>query len=65
MKPKKPSQVTAIAAFLCAWAASAHDQMAKLGQVHFPVSCSREAQTQLDRAVALLHSFWHTDAAAA
>jgi hypothetical protein len=30
----------------------------KLGQVHFPVSCTAEAQKQFDRAVALLHSFW-------
>ncbi len=30
----------------------------KLGQVHFPVSCSAAAQQEFDRAVALLHSFW-------
>jgi hypothetical protein len=26
-----------------------------LGAVHFPISCSPEAQWQFDRAVALLH----------
>jgi hypothetical protein len=30
----------------------------KLGQVHFPVSCSAAAQQEFNRAVALLHSFW-------
>jgi tetratricopeptide (TPR) repeat protein len=30
----------------------------KLGRVHFAVSCAAPAQTEFDRAVALLHSFW-------
>ena len=30
----------------------------KLGTVHFETSCSAAAQPALDRAVALLHSFW-------
>jgi hypothetical protein len=34
----------------------------KLGQVHFPISCSAAAQQQFDRAVALLHSFWYEEA---
>src|SRR3989442_1423916 len=34
----------------------------KIGQVHFATSCSAEAQTDFDRAVALLHSFWFTEA---
>jgi tetratricopeptide (TPR) repeat protein len=29
-----------------------------LGDVRFPSSCNEEAQTELNRAVALLHSFW-------
>ena len=37
----------------------------KLGKVQFPVSCSAAAQTQFDRAVALLHSFWLDEAAKA
>jgi len=34
----------------------------KLGTVHFPVSCTPEAQAEFDRAVALLHSFWFAPA---
>jgi hypothetical protein len=33
----------------------------KLGAVHFPISCSREAQRQFDRAVAMLHSFYYPE----
>jgi hypothetical protein len=62
MRPNKPLLVTAITAFLYASVAIAHEQVEKLGQVHFPVSCSQEAQTQFDRAVALLHSFWYAEA---
>lgn len=32
-----------------------------LGKVHFPISCSPEAQTQFDRALAMLHSFWYQE----
>ena len=31
----------------------------KLGKVHFPVSCSADAQRQFDRALGMLHSFWY------
>lgn len=31
----------------------------KLGKVHFPVSCTPEAQEQFERAVSMLHSFWY------
>jgi len=34
----------------------------QIGQVHFPTSCSAEAQGHFDRAVALLHSFWFPEA---
>lgn len=34
-----------------------HNSTEKLGTVHFPTSCSQEAQKEFDRAVALLHSF--------
>jgi hypothetical protein len=40
----------------------AHEKTEKFGQVRFPVACSAEAQTQFDRAVALLHSFWYAEA---
>lgn len=42
-------------------AASDIDQ-AKLGKVHFPVSCTPAAQTQFDKALAMLHSFWYDEA---
>jgi tetratricopeptide (TPR) repeat protein len=34
----------------------------KLGEVHFPISCTREAQDEFNRAVAILHSFWYEEA---
>jgi hypothetical protein len=40
----------------------ARQQTEQLGQVHFAVSCSTAAQPQFDRAVALLHSFWYSEA---
>jgi len=33
-------------------------QEEKLGEVNFPISCSASAQTQFNRAVAMLHSFF-------
>jgi hypothetical protein len=35
---------------------------AKLGAVSFEVSCKTELQPEFNRAVALLHSFWHSEA---
>jgi tetratricopeptide (TPR) repeat protein len=35
---------------------------AKLGAVSFEISCNAELQPEFDRAVALLHSFWHSEA---
>jgi hypothetical protein len=32
-----------------------------LGTVHFPISCSPEAQRRFDRAVAMLHSFYYPE----
>jgi tetratricopeptide (TPR) repeat protein len=40
----------------------AQEQTEKLGQVHFPISCSAPAQQQFDRALAALHSFWYEEA---
>ncbi|HEY4492223.1 MAG TPA: hypothetical protein VI958_09520, partial [Acidobacteriota bacterium] len=34
-----------------------HGDSEKLGTVHFPVTCTDQAQKQFQRAVALLHSF--------
>jgi len=33
-----------------------------LGSVRFPVTCNAEAQAQMHRAVAMLHSFWFPEA---
>jgi len=35
---------------------------AKLGAVSFEISCKAELQAEFNRAVALLHSFWHSEA---
>jgi len=34
----------------------------QLGTVHFPVSCTPEAQKTFEKGVALLHSFWYEEA---
>jgi tetratricopeptide (TPR) repeat protein len=34
----------------------------QLGTVHFPVSCTPEAQKSFEKGVALLHSFWYEEA---
>src|ERR1700723_3714326 len=41
-----------------------HDELApgQLGTVHFPVSCTAEAQKSFEKGVALLHSFWYEEA---
>jgi hypothetical protein len=44
--------------------ARAEGSMERLGEVHFPVSCTA-VQKEFDRAVALLHSFWFGPADAA
>jgi tetratricopeptide (TPR) repeat protein len=39
-----------------------HEHSAELGRVNFPVSCSKPAQAQFNRAVAWLHSFEYEEA---
>ena len=41
-----------------------HEELtqAQLGTVHFPVSCTPEAQKTFEKGVALLHSFWYEEA---
>ena len=34
-----------------------HGRIERLGTVHFATSCNQEAQLEIDRSVALLHSF--------
>jgi hypothetical protein len=62
VRPNKALPLAAIVVILSAGFVPAHEKDEKLGQVHFPVSCSTEAQMQFDRAVALLHSFWYGEA---
>src|SRR5689334_12992133 len=45
-----------LAIFLAQPAARAQEE--KFGEVNFPISCSSAAQTQFNRAVAMLHSFF-------
>jgi tetratricopeptide (TPR) repeat protein len=53
-------RTTLIAMF---WAADvlAQAKPEQLGRAHFPVSCGVATQTQFDRAIALLHSFWYSE----
>jgi hypothetical protein len=47
-----------------AWAQdehAGHSAGEHLGSVHFPISCSQDAQRQFDRAVAILHSFFYPE----
>jgi hypothetical protein len=56
----------AAAMFIAASALAAEDhQHQVLGKVHFPVTCSDEAQAAFDHAMKLQHSFWHRAAVAA
>jgi tetratricopeptide (TPR) repeat protein len=60
----------AIGCFLVCSSASAQEHEhsdpmpagAKLGAVSFAISCKTELQPEFNRAVALLHSFWHSEA---
>jgi predicted Zn-dependent protease len=64
MRCHRPLLVVAIVLLSSALALS-HERDEKLGQVHFPISCTKDVQVQFDRAVALLHSFWYAEAAKA
>jgi len=55
------------AAFSCFAAADEghhHEELTQeqLGTVHFPVSCTPEAQKTFEKGLALLHSFWYEEA---
>lgn len=43
-------------------AANSEDHQHDVGHVHFPVSCTPEAQKAFEHGVALLHSFWYDEA---
>jgi tetratricopeptide (TPR) repeat protein len=55
MKTTALASLLALAVLAGAGPARAHD---KLGEVHWPISCSPAAQVEFDRALAMLHSFW-------
>lgn len=59
-------RVGVVVLVLVAHAEGAHAQVGEgprmLGRVEFPVSCSPEAQQRFERAMALLHSFWWSEA---
>ncbi len=38
-----------------------HQSQKALGKVHFPVSCSQDAQTTFDEGMKLQHSFWYKE----
>ena len=61
MKSARCFVLVSILALLCASVVKAQEKAERLGKVHFPVSCSAAAQTQFNRAVALLHSFWFSE----
>jgi hypothetical protein len=58
--------IGACAPLLCepSWAQdehAGHSAREHFGSVHFPISCSQDAQRQFDRAVAMLHSFFYPE----
>jgi hypothetical protein len=64
--PRGALLIGACVPLLCesAWAQNEHaDHSAgeHFGSVHFPISCSQDAQRQFDRAVAILHSFFYPE----
>src|SRR5215469_16229492 len=48
--------------FIGASFAPAHAALDTLGKVTFPTSCHARVQGQFERAVAMLHSYWFTEA---
>ena len=43
-------------------AANSEDHQHDVGHIHFPVSCTPEAQKAFEHGVALVHSFWYDEA---
>jgi tetratricopeptide (TPR) repeat protein len=43
-------------------AANSQDHQHDVGHIHFPVSCTPEAQKSFEHGVALVHSFWYDEA---
>ena len=65
MRPNGLFLIIALAALFCAPFTSPGEESCggeKIGEADFPISCNGAAQTQFDRGVALLHSFWYEEA---
>ena len=61
--PLRLRHITFVIAAAVVSVAHAHDtdsQSGPLGKVSFPTSCNPKVQEQLERAVAMLHSFWYS-----
>ena len=61
MKSRFPIPLVAAWLILAPGALQAHDEApgkGKFGKVSFPTSCDPKVQPELERAVAMLHSFW-------
>ena len=58
------SMKTLLLTFVCAGAlvVPAAAQQDRLGKVTFPTSCDSKVQAQFERGVAMLHSYWFTEA---
>lgn len=50
----------ALASLLAAGPCQAHEGREQLGKVHFPTSCTPQAQSLFDRAMLYQHSFWYS-----
>ena len=69
MKIRNVYLIATISGLMCAFVARAqnmhhpgNDGSEQLGEVNFTVSCSAASQKQFNRATALLHSFWYSEA---
>ena len=56
----KTALAAAALASLLAGPGLAHEGQEQLGNVHFPTSCTPQAQTLFDRAMLFQHSFWYS-----
>jgi tetratricopeptide (TPR) repeat protein len=62
MKSMKLFLTLAILALFCAAVPGQETGQEKLGKVSFPTSCDPKVQAQFERGVAMLHSYWFTEA---
>jgi hypothetical protein len=57
---KALASAAALASLFAAAPGLAHDGKDQLGTVHFPTSCTPQAQTLFDKAMLFQHSFWYS-----